>query len=212
MYSGPPAADVLRNFLIDLGMFAVSLSALIVTAVTVSQLTKQPKSPVKQASLQSHGSGETNLSTSPEPAANAELHSVSHSDEEEERLASVTTTSAKSHSAPVQQPFIQVPPDLLFLLEVAFIFFLVLSASAVPSLTAAVYMLVFLLLALLWSIRVDVPILKFAIWIVTMALVGMHLVALYVFQLQYVQKALEMYNSSASLALRYVRTYIRTYM
>lgn len=213
LYSGPPVADVLRNFVIDLGMFAVSLSALIVTAVTVAQLRKQPKLRVHQASVQSHGSEETDLSTSPEPAANEELQSVSHSDEEEERPASVSTTSAKSHSTSVQQPFIQVPPDLLFLLEVAFIFFLVLSASAVPSLIAAVYMLIFLLLALLWSIHVDVPILKVAIWIVTMALVGIHLVVLYVFQLQSVQVS----NSSYSLALRYVglhthvRMYIHTY-
>lgn len=201
MYSGPPFTDVLRNFLLDVGVFAVSLAALIVTSVTVAQLRNQPKSPVHEARRQSHCSEETNLSVSPPDPTNAELHSVSHSDEEERSL-SASTVSAKSHPPSVQQPFIRVPTDLLFLLEVVFVLFLILSASAVPSLTAFIYLLFFLLLASLWSFHVNVPILKVAIWIVIMVLVGAHLVVLYVFQLQSVQERLDVHNSTNSLSLR----------
>lgn len=213
LYSGPPVGDVLRNLLIDVGMFAVSVTALVVTAVTVAQLRKQPKSLVRNSSARPAVFGETDVSAGPPVSPNAELQSLSHS-EEEERPPSGNSTKSSTQFPSVKQPFIQIPTDLLFLLEVAFISFLVLSASAVPSVTAIVYMVVFLWLALLWSIHVTVPILKFVIWTVIMGLVGVHLVVLYIFQLQSLQEAVgvDSGDPSTSMALRWVSRHTRTHL
>ena len=181
-FPSPPAADVVRYLVIDVGVFLVALLSLIISAVTVHFLRQQPKRPSEERggeyaapNVKAEGKEETSSNR----GAVVRLHTTS------------STDSSASAQQPHSQPFIHVPDSILFSIEILYLLLLSLCASVVPSITAFIYLAALLVFLFLLSIHVSASTFKFGMRIIVMVYTALHLVFLYVFQFSGVQMGVE---------------------
>ena len=180
-FPSPPATDVVRYLVIDVGVFLVALLSLIISAVTVHFLRQQPKRPEERVgeyaapNVEAEGKEETSTNR----GAVVRLHTTS------------STNSSASAQQPHSQPFIHVPDSILFSIEILYLLLLSLCASVVPSITAFIYLAALLVFLFLLSIHVSASTFKFGMRIIVMVYTALHLVFLYVFQFSGVQMGVE---------------------
>ena len=162
-----PTLDVVRYLLPDVLVVIVS-SVCVGVAVRVSALHDKPKT----ESLEVSGS-----SSSGDPPI---AHHPADSDETE-----LLTLALLGEGVTSAQSYFKLPKYLLVVMDVLIFFLFWLSGVAVPSLTSVWYFIVFLSLAVMWSVHFPKiqsisRILKF----VSLIYSAVHILALYLYQFQ----------------------------
>ena len=162
-----PTLDVVRYLLPDVLVVIVS-SVCVGVAVRVSALHDKPKT----ESLEVSGS-----SSSGDPP-------ITHhpADSDEAKLVTLTLLGEGVTSA---QSYFKLPKYLLVVMDILIFFLFWLSGVAVPSLTSVWYFLVFLSLALMWSIHFsEIQSISRILKFVSLIYSAVHILALYLYQFQ----------------------------